>query len=68
MTNRLFLDASYAIALAAFSAQHHQRAVNLAQRIEAEQARLITTRAVMLEIGMGGRLKERRSTVTLRSM
>lgn len=46
-----FLDASYAIALSAASDQYHQRAVVLANRIEADGTRLVTTRGVVLEIG-----------------
>lgn len=46
-----FLDASYAIALASPKDQCHVRAVELAQRIRSEKIGLVTTRAVMLEIG-----------------
>jgi predicted nucleic acid-binding protein len=51
MANKLFLDASYAIALAAPADQYHAQALRLAERIEAEDLKLITTRAVVLEIG-----------------
>lgn len=47
----VFLDASYAIALAAPSDQLHARAVALAQRLETEQTRMVTSRAVLLETG-----------------
>jgi predicted nucleic acid-binding protein len=47
----VFLDASYAIALASSQDQHHQRAVALARRLERERLRLVTTQAVVLEIG-----------------
>ncbi len=47
----LFLDTSYAIALSSPPDQHHARAVALAEKIEAQQQRFVTTRAVMLEIG-----------------
>jgi uncharacterized protein len=47
----LFLDSGYAIALAADSDQLHQRAVELAVDIEQKSRRMITTRAVLLEIG-----------------
>jgi predicted nucleic acid-binding protein len=47
----LFLDASFAIALSAPSDQHHARAVELAGLIESQSDRLITTHAVLLEIG-----------------
>ena len=51
MASELFLDSSYAIALAASSDQLHSRALELADEIEAEAQRLITTRGVLLEIG-----------------
>jgi predicted nucleic acid-binding protein len=47
----VFLDASYAIALSARSDHYHERAVELSARLEAEGTRLLTTRAVVLEIG-----------------
>lgn len=47
----IFLDASYAIALASRTDQHHARALALASSIEARGTSLITTRAVVLEIG-----------------
>ena len=50
MTAELFLDASYAIALASSTDRHHERAVELATRIENENRSLVTTRAVVLEI------------------
>ncbi len=46
-----FLDSSYAIALSAPTDQYHQRAVELAEQIENNAVRLVTTRAVALEIG-----------------
>lgn len=49
--NKVFLDAAYAIALAAPNDQHHAQAIKLAELLETEGAQLITTRAVVLEIG-----------------
>lgn len=49
--NKVFLDTAYAIALAASSDQHHQKAVQVAVELEAKQTRLVTTRAIVLEIG-----------------
>lgn len=49
--NKVFLDAAYAIALAASNDQHHAQAVKLAEQLEIKGTRLITTRAVVLEIG-----------------
>lgn len=51
MTNKIFLDTAYAIALSVESDEHHERAEELADRLEAEATRLVTTRAVLLEIG-----------------
>jgi uncharacterized protein len=47
----IFLDASYAIALASRTDQHHARAVELAAWLEESCIPLLTTRAVVLEIG-----------------
>lgn len=51
ITSEVFLDTAYAIALSVESDKHHERAEELAEYLESEQARLITTRAVLLEIG-----------------
>ncbi len=51
MPIEVFLDAAYAIALAAPSDQLHSRAVALAEKLEADRSRLVTTQAVVLEIG-----------------
>lgn len=47
----VFLDTSFAIALSAVTDQNHIRAVQLADQLEASKARLVTTQAVLLEIG-----------------
>lgn len=49
--NRVFFDSSYAIALSSSTDQYHERAKSLAEQLEAEEAILLTTRAVVLEIG-----------------
>ena len=51
MATELFLDTAYAIALAAPGDRHHQRAVELAETVQRVGTRLVTTRAVWLEIG-----------------
>ena len=51
MTSEVFLDTAYAIALSVESDEYHQRAEELAEQLEAEKTRLVTTRAVLLEIG-----------------
>ena len=50
-TSKVFLDTAYAIALSVESDEHHRHAEVLAERLEAEQTRLVTTRATLLEIG-----------------
>jgi predicted nucleic acid-binding protein len=47
----MFLDTAYAIALSVVTDEHHAQAVAIAEQLEAQQTRLITTRAVLLEIG-----------------
>ena len=51
MKAEVFLDAAYAIALSVPKDSYHKRAVLLADELEASKTRLVTTRAVMLEIG-----------------
>jgi len=47
----VFLDSAYAIALAAVSDQLHERAVLLSEQLEQARTSLVTTQAVLLEIG-----------------
>ncbi len=49
--DEVFLDTSYALALSAPTDQFHGQALRLADELEAARARLVTTRAVLLEIG-----------------
>jgi predicted nucleic acid-binding protein len=66
VVSEAFLDASYAIALASPADRNHTRAVTLARRIQAEHVRLITTRAVVLEIGNAlSKLRYRAAAVKL---
>jgi uncharacterized protein len=51
MTNEIFLDTGYAIALSVESDEHHELAEKLAEQLEAEQTHIVTTRAILLEIG-----------------
>jgi predicted nucleic acid-binding protein len=61
-----FLDTSYAVALASSTDQFHESARRLAGVLEAEKARLITTRAIVLEIGnVLARQRYRASAITL---
>lgn len=47
----LFLDTSFAIALSSVTDQNHVRAVELAHQIEINKTHLVTTQAILLEIG-----------------
>ena len=47
----IFLDTAYAIALSSSRDEHHEKALFLADQLEADGTKLITTRAIMLEIG-----------------
>jgi uncharacterized protein len=49
--NEVFLDTSFAIALSSATDRHHLQAVKLANQIEANKVRLVTTQAILLEIG-----------------
>jgi hypothetical protein len=51
MKAEVFLDTAYAIALSVPKDSYHERAVLLADAMEATKTRLVTTHAVMLEIG-----------------
>jgi predicted nucleic acid-binding protein len=62
----IFLDTAYAIALSAPKDEHHQQALELAGRLEAQQARIVTSRAVLLEIGSAlAKLRYRKAAVQL---
>jgi predicted nucleic acid-binding protein len=62
----VFLDTSYAVALSAPSDAYHARAVEVATQIILDNTRVITTRAVLLEIGNSlGRQRYRATAVEL---
>jgi len=63
--NRLFLDASYAIALASESDEHHGKAVEISTVIAERSIPMITTRAILLEIGNGLARRYRRAAIKL---
>lgn len=66
MTNEVFLDTAYAIALSAASDEFHEQAIRIAQDLEATKARLVTTSAVLLEIGNAlSKLRYRRAAMLL---
>jgi len=66
LLREVFLDTSYAIALAAPNDQYHQQAIVLADQLETAKTRLITTRAVVLEIGNAlAKLRYRQAAIKL---
>ncbi len=63
---KVFLDTAYAIALSSPKDEHHEKALQLADEIEAGQIRLVTTRAVFFEIGNAlTRQRYRAAAITL---
>jgi predicted nucleic acid-binding protein len=62
----VFLDAAYAIALSSPADQFHSIAVRLAEQLEASGTRMVTTPAVVLEIGNAlAKLHQRRAAAQL---
>ena len=51
MKDNIFLDTAFAIALSIETDTFHNKAMNLSRQIEAGEVRLVTTRAILLEIG-----------------
>jgi hypothetical protein len=51
LSDSVFLDTAYAIALASATDEFHPQALALAEELEASGTRLLTTWAVVLEIG-----------------
>ena len=51
MKNEVFLDTAYAIALSSVRDSFHDKAVEIAHQLREENTKIVTTRAVLLEIG-----------------
>lgn len=65
-TGKLFLDSAYAIALVARRDALHSSAVAVAERLIRERVRVVTTRAVILEIGSAlARARHRAAAISL---
>jgi uncharacterized protein len=47
----VFLDASHLIALASIGDEYHRKAIEVAEKIATEGRRVVTTEAVLLEVG-----------------
>ena len=66
MKAEVFLDTAYAIALSSPNDLFHQQAVQLADELKSAGTRLVTTRAILLEIGNAlSKQRYRRSAVRL---
>jgi uncharacterized protein len=66
MMSKVFLDTGYVIALSVESDEHHERALEIAEQLEAENTRLVTTRAILLEVGNAlSKERYRQATVEL---
>ena len=66
--DEVFLDTSFAIALSAPTDQFHDRAVRLAAELKSSRTKLVTTRAVLLEVGNAlSRQRYRAAAVSLLS-
>jgi len=66
MKAEVFLDTSYAIALSSPNDFFHNRAIELADQVRAAGVRLVTTRAIILEIGNAlSKQRYRRAAVKL---
>ena len=65
MEPEVFLDTAYAIALSSRTDQYHDEAVELARQLKEEGTKLVTTRAVLLEIG-NALSRERHRTAAVR--
>ena len=66
MTNEIFLDTSFSIALTVERDRLHQNALRLARELWSGATEIITTQAVVLEIGNAlSKLKYRRTAVEI---
>lgn len=63
---RYFVDTSFLIALASATDRHHRRAEHLLDQVEGHQTPLVTTDAVLLELGGAlSRIAHRAAAVTI---
>jgi predicted nucleic acid-binding protein len=66
LSDSVFLDTAYVIALASATDEFHSQALSLAEELEASGTHLLTTWAVLLEIGNAlSRVQYRRAAIQL---
>ena len=64
--NEVFLDSAYAIALSSSTDRHLKKAVKIAKELEKERKKMVTTHAVVLEIGNAlSKLRYRHAAIEL---
>jgi len=70
MNDKVFLDTAFVLALASPSDQYHEKAKELSRQIKKEGIALLTTRAILIEIGdaMAGQRRRKAGTVMLESL
>jgi len=70
MNDKVFLDTAFILALASPSDQYHEKAKELSRQIKKEGIALLTTRAILIEIGdaMAGQRRRKAGTVMLESL
>jgi predicted nucleic acid-binding protein len=66
MRNKVFLDTSYAIAIVSPKDDYYKKALEIADILESQSINLITTQAILLEIGNAlSKLKYRQVAISL---
>lgn len=70
MNDRVFLDTAFVLALASPADQYHDKAKELSHQIKKEGVELLTTRAILIEIGdaMAGQRRRKAGTIMLESL
>ncbi len=70
MSDKFFLDTAFILALASPTDQFHDRAKTLSRKIKKEKISLITTRAILVEIGdaMSSQRRRQAGIITLASL
>ncbi len=63
---KVFLDSAYVIALLSSTDKYHQQAEKLAEQMEMKETKLVTTQAIVLEIGNAlAKMRYRRAAIEL---
>lgn len=70
MNDKVFLDTAFVLALASPADQYHEKAKELSRQIKKKSVALLTTRAILIEIGdaMAGQRRRKAGTIMLESL